>query len=77
MDQVQNDEPKGNDDQQQGEYDSPWKVALRNLLPQFLAYFYPAVHAAVDWRREPVFLDKELCKLAPRRYSGSGRWTPW
>jgi len=47
-------------DQQRDDYDSPWKEALENRFPDFLALLFPAVYAEVDWRRGPIFLDKEL-----------------
>ncbi|HYV36780.1 MAG TPA: hypothetical protein VE988_13820, partial [Gemmataceae bacterium] len=45
--------------------DSPWKEALDLFLQQFLAFFFPAIHAAVDWSRQYESLDKELQKLDP------------
>jgi len=45
------------------EYDSPWKDIIENYFPEFLMFFFPAIHTAVDWRREPVFMDQELQKL--------------
>ncbi len=36
----------------------------------FLKFFFPALHAAIDWSRQPVFLDKELPKLGPRHLRG-------
>jgi hypothetical protein len=42
------------------DYDSPWKQALEELFPAFLAFFFPPVHAAIDWSRDYESLDKEL-----------------
>ena len=40
--------------------DSPWKEALEYFLDPFLAFFFPHVHAGIDWRRGYESLDKEL-----------------
>jgi|GEM_PF-3186211 len=42
------------------DYDNPWKVALEDYFQPFLAFFFPAAHAIVDWSRPPESLDKEL-----------------
>ena len=44
----------------QTEYDSPWKEILQLYFQDFLLFFFPQIHAEVDWTKEPVFLDKEL-----------------
>lgn len=46
------------------DYDSAWKNALEAYFPQFMALFSPALHARIDWRRAPEFLDKELQAIA-------------
>jgi hypothetical protein len=56
------------------DYDSPWKEALEQYFPEFLALCAPALHAAVNWAHPPQFLDKELQALtrdveAKRRYA--------
>jgi hypothetical protein len=40
--------------------DSPWKEALEHFLAPFLAFFFPAIHDAIDWQRGYESLDKEL-----------------
>jgi hypothetical protein len=42
------------------DYDSPWKEALERYFPQFLVFFFPQIHAEIDWSRGWTFLDKEL-----------------
>ncbi len=42
------------------EQDSPWKEALERYLPSFLALYFPAVHAAIDWTRSHEWLNTEL-----------------
>ncbi len=46
------------------EFDSPWKEALDRFLPTFLAFFFPDVHAAIDWSQGYESLDKELQQVA-------------
>ncbi len=45
------------------EYDSPWKEALRLFLRSFMHLCFPDVERAIDWTREPEFLDKELQQI--------------
>jgi hypothetical protein len=40
--------------------DFPWKEALEMFLAPFVAYFFPPIHAAMDWGRGYQSLDKEL-----------------
>jgi hypothetical protein len=56
------------------DYDSPWKEALERFFPEFLALLFPAIHARIDWRIPPEFLDKELQQIGAgsprgRRYA--------
>lgn len=46
------------------DYDSPWKTAITECFGDFLAFFFPTAHAAIDWRSAPVFLDQELAQLS-------------
>ena len=43
--------------------DSPWKEVLERYFEAFLAFFFPEVHAGIDWEKGYVFLDKELQKV--------------
>ena len=45
------------------DYDSPWKEALDHYLQPFMAFFFPQVHADIDWSRGYETLDKELQKI--------------
>lgn len=40
--------------------DSPWKEALERYLPSCLAFYFPTVHALIDWRRGYEWLNMEL-----------------
>ena len=42
------------------EYDSPWKEAIEHYFADFLQFYFPRVHAQIDWGDAPVFLDQEL-----------------
>jgi len=42
------------------DYDSPWKEALEQYFPDFLAFFFPLAHAEVAWEHGYEFLDTEL-----------------
>ncbi len=46
------------------DFDSPWKEALHFYLPAFLAFFFPDIHAGIDWSRSYEDLDKEFQKIA-------------
>jgi hypothetical protein len=55
------------------DYDSPWKNALKRYFPDFLAFFFPAAHAGIDWTKGYTMLDKELQK-AVRDATLGRRW---
>jgi hypothetical protein len=59
------------DEQPLPEYDSPWKEVLERFFPEFMAFFFPEAHAAIDWSLGYTFLDKELQKVV--RDAGIGR----
>lgn len=42
------------------EFDSPWKEIIETYFEEFMAFFFPAAHADIDWNRGVEFLDKEL-----------------
>jgi hypothetical protein len=54
------------------DFDSPWKDALQLYLEPFLAFFFPAVHADVDWARGYEALDKEFQQILRRAKVGKG-----
>jgi hypothetical protein len=55
------------------DFDSPWKQALDALLEPFLDFFFPAVHAAIDWRAAPENLETELLSLTKNAEVGHRR----
>ena len=44
-------------------FDSPWKQALEVYFPDFLSFFFPDIHADIDWSKGHEMLDKELEKV--------------
>ena len=51
-------------------FDSPWKDAIEQAFPEFLAFYFPAVHSAIDWKRGHTFLDKELRSILRKADAG-------
>lgn len=46
-------------------YDSAWKKVIRDMLEDFLEFFFPVIYEAVDFSVKPEFLDKELKEIDP------------
>ncbi len=44
-------------------YDSPWKEALECWFESFMAFFFPHIHAEIDWDQGYEFLDTELQQI--------------
>ncbi len=47
----------------QADYDSPWKEIIEQFYQDCLHFFFPTIHAQIDWSRGFTFLDKELQKI--------------
>ena len=45
--------------------DSPWKELLEENLRETLAFFFPEIHAEIDWGRDCDVLRQELLPAAP------------
>ena len=52
------------------EYDIPWKEAIEGAFPEYMAFYFPAAHKAIDWARCHEFLDKELHQVVRDAASG-------
>jgi hypothetical protein len=52
------------------EHDSPWKDAIEGAFPEFMAFYFPAADAAIDWARPHTFLNQELRKVVRDAASG-------
>lgn len=45
-------------------YDSPWKISVERLFPQFMLFFFPEIYALIDWSRPHKFLSQELEQIS-------------
>jgi hypothetical protein len=57
----------------QDDYDSPWKEAIVLFFPDFLSFFFPAIHTDLDWNQPFDFLDQELRKIIRQSADGNKR----
>ena len=46
------------------DYDTPWKEVVTHHFPEFMAFYFPLAHAAIDWSRPHAFLDQEFAALS-------------
>ena len=51
------------------EHDIPWKEAIEGAFPEFMAFYFSAAQAAIDWTRAHAFLNQELRKVVRARRS--------
>jgi hypothetical protein len=54
------------------DFDTPWKEVLMHHFPEFMAFYFPAAHAAIDWSRPHAFLDQEFAALSRVNVTGTG-----
>jgi hypothetical protein len=45
------------------DFDMPWKAVIERFFELFLAFFFPELHADIDWSRGFTFLDTELQQI--------------
>ncbi|HIK51153.1 MAG TPA: cytosolic protein [Oscillatoriales cyanobacterium M59_W2019_021] len=45
------------------EYDTPWKDAIEQYFPDFIAFFFPDANEQIDWSCGYEFLDRELQQI--------------
>ncbi|WP_020473109.1 RpnC/YadD family protein [Zavarzinella formosa] len=55
------------------EFDGPWKETLDLFFERCIAFFFPSLHAQIDWNEPPVNLDTELQKILREGEIGAGR----
>ncbi|MBN2533498.1 MAG: hypothetical protein JXB88_11425 [Spirochaetales bacterium] len=55
---------------QKQDYDSPWKQLIEELLESFLGFFFPRLHADIDFSRGYEIKSKELYKLLKEQEIG-------
>ena len=63
--------PKETPQSKKGKYDSPWKVALKNFLPQGMELFFPQSYQQIDWSKKVSFLDTNLENLIKDSETGN------
>jgi hypothetical protein len=60
-------------DQATSDMDGGWKQIIEDYLEEFFRFFFPRIHAAIDFGAKYQFLDKELAKLMVDTESGDRR----
>lgn len=45
------------------DYDTPWKDALTRYFPEFMAFYFPAAYAQINWAVPYAFLEQELAQV--------------
>ena len=55
------------------DFDTAWKELPQRHFEAAIAFFFPAVHSEIDWRKRPSFHDKELQYAV--RHAGRGKRT--
>ncbi len=45
------------------DYDLPWKDIIEAYFEAFMQFFFPEIHAEIDWSRSYEFLDQELSQV--------------
>ncbi len=48
---------------QRADYDSPWKEIVEQFFVEFVDFFFPDIHADIDWVKGYEFLNQELQKI--------------
>lgn len=54
-------------------YDSPWKTVIEAHFPDCIAFYFPHLHAVIDWSVEPIFLEQELQQITGDSEIGTRR----
>jgi len=60
-------------DQTTSDMDGGWKQIIEDYLEEFFRFFFPYVHASINFDAGYDFLDKELAKLMVDTESGDRR----
>ncbi len=58
------------DEQTAADMDGGWKQLIEDYLEEFLKFFFPAVHAGIDFGQEYRYLDTELAQILVGSESG-------
>lgn len=54
----------------QSDFDAAWKTALECWIEPFFEFFFPRIHARIDWSRPPQSLEQEFQKIQARDKTG-------
>jgi hypothetical protein len=60
-------------DQTASDMDGGWKQIIEDYLEEFFRFFFPRIHASINFNAKYHFLDKELAKLMVDTESGDRR----
>ena len=52
-------------------FDEAWKQIIERFFPQFLRFFVPELHEAIDFQKPFTFLDKEMEQLGQQTLTGA------
>ena len=52
-------------------FDEAWKQIIERFFPQFMRFFVPELHEAIDFQQPITFLDKEMEQLAQQALTGA------
>ena len=52
-------------------FDEAWKQIIEQFFPQFLRFFVPELHEAIDFQKPFTFLDKEMEQLGQQALTGA------
>ena len=52
-------------------FDEAWKQIIERFFPQFVRFFVPELHEAIDFQRPFTFLDKEMEQLGQQVLTGA------
>ena len=52
-------------------FDEAWKQIIEQFFPQFVRFFVPELHDAIDFQKPITFLDKEMAQFGQQALSGA------
>jgi hypothetical protein len=52
-------------------FDEAWKQIIERFFPQFMRFFVPELHEAIDFQQPVTFLDKEMEQLGQQALTGA------
>jgi predicted transposase/invertase (TIGR01784 family) len=67
---YRNSKEQTDNQEEHSKYDSAWKTIIKKLFKDFLLFFFPVIHDAIDFTRGVTFLDHELQEIYPDSVMG-------